>query len=935
MTIPETTPAAPMVFISYSHKDEEWKDRLVSHLGVSQRQGLLFAWEDHLIGGGEDWFGQIQAAMNAARVAILLVSANSLTSDFILNEEVKRLLQRRDKEGLRIFPVIIKPCDWEAISWLRGMNLRPRDGRAISGGSEYHIDTDFKEIAKEIRQLLGRHASQAAGGPRRPLPPEDISVGRLPVTSGQLFGRQEELKALDEAWEDGGTHVLSFVAWGGVGKSALVNHWLARMARDDYRGATRVYGWSFYSQGTSNRASSADQFIEAALVWMRDPEPNKGTSWDKGERLARMLGAQRAFLILDGLDPLQHPPGTDEGRLRDPAIQALLRQLAAYNEGLCVITTRVAVTDLSSFEGSTVERIDLDHLTAEAGARLLTAQGVRGTQAELEHAATEFGAHPLALILLGSYLNEVCGGDVRRYDEVRQLEEDARYGGQARRVMSSYEEWFGESPELAVLRVLGLFDRPAGRDAVEAVRRAPGITGLTDSLQNLKERDWWRALANLRRAKLLSEPYDLSPETLDTHPLVREHFGQQLKRDNPEAWRDGNDRLYEHLKQAAKHLPDTVEEMAPLYAAVTHGCRAGHFRDALLEVYWRRIQRGEESFNTVALGAVGAELAVLSNFFITPWMEPVPELGESLKSHVLNEVGVNLQSLGRLREAVRPIKEALESRIRQESWENAARNANNLSEVFLVLGDINQALLYAVRGVMLAINSGRASVQVATQVTRANALHQAGRTLEAEDVFRKAEAQHKEKTPEFPILYSVGGCYYCDLLLSKGLHQEVKSRAARTLEIAAQNRRRLDVALSKLSLGSALLLQTLAGGDDCLAEASLHFDGALDGLREAGHLVYLPRGLLARVELHRAKGDYAAAWADLEEVVAISDRDGMGLYLADYHLECARVHLAQGEEERACASLGIAEEMIERMGYSRRLKDALDISHRLHPLEEC
>ena len=210
-----STHDAPTVFISYSHKDEDWKDRLVSHLGVSQRQGLLFAWEDRLIGGGEDWFGKIQEAMDAARVAVLLVSANSLTSEFILNEEVRRLLQRRDREGLRIFPVIIKPCDWEAVPWLQRMNLRPRDGRPVSGGSEYQIDTDFKEIAKEIRQLLGRPTAPTAGAARKPLPPEDLSVGRLPVTGGRMFGREEELRALDEAWEDGGTHVLSFIAWGG------------------------------------------------------------------------------------------------------------------------------------------------------------------------------------------------------------------------------------------------------------------------------------------------------------------------------------------------------------------------------------------------------------------------------------------------------------------------------------------------------------------------------------------------------------------------------------------------------------------------------------------------------------------------------------------------------------------------------------------------
>lgn len=94
------------IFISYSHLDEDWKDRVLRHLGVSQKQGHLELWHDRLIGAGEDWERQIQDAMNAASVAVLLVSANSLTSDFILCDEICYLLQRRATEGLRIFPII-------------------------------------------------------------------------------------------------------------------------------------------------------------------------------------------------------------------------------------------------------------------------------------------------------------------------------------------------------------------------------------------------------------------------------------------------------------------------------------------------------------------------------------------------------------------------------------------------------------------------------------------------------------------------------------------------------------------------------------------------------------------------------------------------------------------------------------------------------------
>ncbi|MCI0391194.1 MAG: TIR domain-containing protein [Acidobacteria bacterium] len=231
----------PTVFISYSHLDEEWKNRLVRHLEVLQKQGHLELWHDRMIGAGEDWERRIQEAMNAASVAILLVSADSLTSDFILRDEVSRLLDRRAREGLRIFPIVIKPCDWGAVDWLRRMNLRPKDGKPMSGGGEHEIDQAFADIAKEIRELLKRTAPPVTPT-FVPLNPDEISTSRLPpLLTPYLYGRESELQLLDEAWADPHTNIVTFVAWGGVGKSAIVSHWLMRLEQENYRGAERVY----------------------------------------------------------------------------------------------------------------------------------------------------------------------------------------------------------------------------------------------------------------------------------------------------------------------------------------------------------------------------------------------------------------------------------------------------------------------------------------------------------------------------------------------------------------------------------------------------------------------------------------------------------------------------------------------------------------------
>ncbi|HET9378766.1 MAG TPA: NACHT domain-containing protein [Chthoniobacterales bacterium] len=443
-----------------------------------------------------------------------------------------------------------------------------------------------------------------------------ISVARLPVTVRDVFGREEDIAFLDAAWANQDVNAVTIVAWAGVGKSTLVNHWLRGMAAERYRSAQLVFGWSFYRQGTSGGTSSADKFLDAALSWFEDPDPRIGTAWEKGERLERLIAHRRTLLVLDGLEPLQNPPGPQEGRLRDPSLQALLRELAAFNTGLCVATTRLPVADIADHEGASVLRLDLEQLSSDAGAKLLRALGAHGHEAELRSASEEFSGHCLALTLLGSYLSDAYDGDIRRRKEVSErLAHDVRQGVHARKVMESYQTWFGEGPELSVLRMLGLFDRPADEKAVGALLKPPAIRGLTEALTDLNPTNWRTILAKLRRARLLAGEDPHNPGQLDTHPLVREFFGEQLRNQRIEAWKECNRRLYHYYRALAPQMPESFREMEPLFLAVICGCNAGLFREALHEVYIPRIQRGDAQFAANVLGARGTLLSVLVLFF--------------------------------------------------------------------------------------------------------------------------------------------------------------------------------------------------------------------------------------------------------------------------------------------------------------------------------
>ena len=134
--------------------------------------------------------------------------------------------------------------------------------------------------------------------------------------------------------------------------------------------------------------------------------------------MVKLISPRRTLLVLDGLEPLQNPPGPQEGRLREPSLQALLRELAAFNKGLCVITTRLPIADLADHEHTSAPGRELEQLSSDAGAKLLRALGVNGDEAELRTASDEISGHCLALTLLGSYLTDAYHGDIRCRTEV-------------------------------------------------------------------------------------------------------------------------------------------------------------------------------------------------------------------------------------------------------------------------------------------------------------------------------------------------------------------------------------------------------------------------------------------------------------------------------------------------------------------------------------
>lgn len=955
----------PLVFISYAHLDEpdppedlaagkiRWLSFVMRFLQPGVKGRKYQVWMDRLMPGGADSSPEIEAKARACDIFVLLVSANSTGSDYIVDKEIPIVRERQhDNDGVYFYPLLLDWTPKAGLEQVNDKNLRPHDAKPFSSLSPSERSRAMAEAADEIAGFAEAIAKEKAAAAeqaqvsqlpdavkaviagqksaivpnlelegilplgRAAAPPALVAITGLPETGYErLVGRDAELKRLDDAWSDDKTNILSLIAEGGAGKSALVNEWLKRLRVDDYREAKCVLGWSFYSQGSKERATAADAFLAWALDKLGVKVETTSAS-AKGEAIAEALTARRALLVLDGVEPLQHGPGPQAGQLKDQGLRALLRRFATAapsdHHSLIVLTSRVEIADIKRFRDDSAPVVDVDRLSDEAGAELLRDNDVWGIDKELKAASHDFGGHPLALTLLASLIKETQEGDVRRRDHVRGLladTDDPRHD-QARRVMESYEkEWLADQPVLlAILLCVGLFDRPASEDCLQALRSKPAIPGLTDALIDLSEEQWRRNVERLREVRLLAPVDPSDPDALDAHPLVREWFGERLKRTNEAAWKAAHNRLYDHLRDTTHEgQTPTLADLVPLYQAIAHGCRAGRHRDALLQVYvariCRRLRNGQiEFYASRKLATLGTDLAAVSWFFDRPYEAPAATLGPQEGAWVLGQAAYALRAQGRIRDALLAMRSVVRWYEKWGVWTGAAVWAANLSQAELLIGEIATALATAVSAVAYGDCEGKGFL--VTYTTQADALAAAGEWQGSERLFADAERRQQHRNPKYPFLHSISGYQYCELLLSRGQCEAARDRATQTLAIAREKLVLIDIALDILTLGRAnlgLCLLRLAGrqsgepAHNYAHAAAARLDEAVERLFGSGRHHDVPRGLLARAALGRAVGHWDGAARDLDEAQEIAEPGPMRLYLCDCALERARLALAQRE----------------------------------------
>lgn len=189
-TMSDTHPDRSKVFISYSHEDKKWLERLQKHLKPMERQGIVDRWDDTRIDAGQEWKEEIKKAIDEAKVAVLLISADFLASDFIAENELPPLLSAAKKDGLVVLPVILSPSRFTRTPSLYKFHAVNDPAKPLVDLTEGDRARVWVKVTEDIEKALPGFTRQQE--PETPeIPSEEInqeSLQPLPVSEDRHKG---------------------------------------------------------------------------------------------------------------------------------------------------------------------------------------------------------------------------------------------------------------------------------------------------------------------------------------------------------------------------------------------------------------------------------------------------------------------------------------------------------------------------------------------------------------------------------------------------------------------------------------------------------------------------------------------------------------------------------------------------------------------------
>ncbi len=716
-----------------------------------------------------------------------------------------------------------------------------------------------------------------------------------------FVGRQKERSLLSEWLENDPTPMLSLVAVGGMGKSALSWYWLTEDLLKRGKKFEGVIWWSFY-----DKESSFERFLENSISYASGGKVNSKeieSTWDKMQVFFDLFRNANFLIVLDGLerllrayaglgspyqgDTVKEDEKQDFRVCTDPNVAKFLQWLSAgYPRTKTLITSRLFPKELDVIAGC--RRVNLEIMDKEDAVVFFEKQGVEGTRAEIEEVCSVYGFHPLSLRLLSGMIvhDMVYENDIKVWTKYNPLPELVP---KEHNILELAYNSLDEKKQRLISRI-SAFRSPMDYDAVAIFNDFGSEEEFNGVLLELVD-----------RGLLFREEKSVK---FDMHPIMRRYCYGRLK---------GKEKVHSRLMDYFAAIPvpekiESVDDLAPVIELYHHTVRAGRYDEAW-RLYYNRLAKPL----LYKFGAYLTTIELLHALF-PDGEDNLPRLkDESAQGWTISALATSYSFSGRSRGAICLFEMSNAICKKQGAKKNLAIDLGNRALDQMRIGELNAAEATLMRSIEICRENTYEFWEAVDHRELGLLQLYFGKFEEAKVELSKSTKYNKETNHRQGICVDEAYRSLRSLLMSNA--EDAFKYAEEARELADVKHYERDIIQAEWLLGAAYLMK----GN--FVEAENHLTEALTRDRKINLIEFEPDILLEFAKLRFKQNHKKEALKHAAEALLIADRCEYRLKQADIHNFLAGFYLDAGELEKANEHGEIAKERTA-CGYKPALEKA-------------